>query len=419
MTDKKNASVAFIMVTLLLDTLGIGIIIPVLPRLLGSFLGNDVSLTSRYYGVFIAVYAAMQFVFAPILGGLSDRFGRRKVILSSLFGGSIDYFLMAAAPALPWLFAGRVVSGISGASFSAATAYIADVTPQEKRAQSFGLVGAAFGLGFIIGPALGGILGHYHVRLPFIAAATLNLLNFGYGLFVLPESLKPEDRRPFSWKRANSFSSIKNLAKHPIVLGLTGTLVASSLAQQILQSTWALYGQGRFGFSAMDVGVSLAVVGVASAIVQGGLLRVLMPRLGERRALVVGTLFSIAGFAAFGFSTRGWMLYALTFPFAIRGIAGPAAQSLLTSQVGPSEQGELQGSLTSLMSVTAIVGPLIGTSLFSRFGDLAATPYLPGAPFFAASALDAVGLVLAVRLFSRIPAKPAPRERESADVPLH
>jgi DHA1 family tetracycline resistance protein-like MFS transporter len=402
MTRRTKASVAFIFVTLLLDTLGIGIIVPVLPRLIESFVGGDVSLASHYYGVFIALYAVMQFVFAPILGGLSDRFGRRKVILSSLFGGGLDYLLMAAAPALPWLFLGRVISGISGASFSAATAYIADVTPKEKRAASFGLIGVAFGLGFIVGPALGGVLGHVHTRLPFVAAAVLNLMNFTYGLFVLPESLPPEDRRPFSWRRANSLSSLKSLARHPVVLGLSGTLVCSSLAQQILQSTWALYGQGRYGFTEMDVGISLAVVGVASAIIQGGIVRFVVPRLGERRALAVGTTFSVAGFTAFGLATRGWMLYALTFPFSLRGIAGPAAQSLLTSQVGPSEQGELQGSLTSLMSVTAIVGPIVGTSLFARFGDASATPFVPGAPFFAAALLDAIGLALAVRLFSHL-----------------
>ena len=218
MSEKRSASITFILITLLLDTLGIGIVIPVLPRLVQSFLGGGVASASRYYGLFIAVYAAMQFVFAPILGGLSDRFGRRRVILPSLLGAAFDYLLMALAPALVWLFVGRVISGITGASFSAATAYIADVTPRERRAQSFGLIGAAFGLGFIIGPALGGILGEVHVRLPFVAAAALNLLNFAYGVFVLPESLKPEDRRPFSWRRANPFASLKNLGSHAVVL---------------------------------------------------------------------------------------------------------------------------------------------------------------------------------------------------------
>jgi DHA1 family tetracycline resistance protein-like MFS transporter len=397
-------------VTLLLDTLGLGLVVPVLPRLVGSFVGGDIAAASRYYGVFIAVYAAMQFIFAPILGGLSDRFGRRRVILSALCGSGVDYVLMALAPSLSWLFVGRLVSGITGASFSPATAYIADVTPPEKRAQAFGLVGAAFGVGFIIGPALGGLLGGLDLRLPFAAAAVLNLANFFYGLFVLPESLAPENRRAFSWKRANPLSSLRNLGRHPIVLGLTATLVCSYLAQQILQAVWALYTQGRFGWSTMEVGVSLAVVGLASAVIQGGLLRVVMPWLGEKRALIAGTVASIVGFVAFGAANRSWLMYALIFPFSLRGIAGPAAQALLTRQVKPSEQGELQGSLGSLQSVTAIVGPLLGTGLFARFGDPAAAHYVPGAPYFLAAFFDVCGLLLALRLFSRLRAAPAASE---------
>lgn len=386
----------------MLDTLGIGLIVPVTPRLVGSFVGGEISDASHMYGFFVAAYAAMQFVFAPILGGLSDRFGRRKVILGSLFGASIDYLFMAFAPSLGWLFVGRLFSGITGASFSAASAYIADVTPPAKRAQAFGLIGASFGFGFVIGPGIGGLLSETSVRLPFMVAAGLNLLNFAYGLFVLPESLAPEHRRPFSMRRANPLASLRNLGKNPVVFGLTATIVCASLGQMILQSIWALYAQGRYGWSGLQVGMSLTAVGLATAVVSGGLLRLLIPKLGERRALVAGSLVSIAGFVAFGLASQGWMVYALIVPFALRGLVNPSAQAIITREVGPSEQGQLQGSITSVQSVTAIVGPLISTNLFAFFNREEASPRIPGMPFFAAAALDAIGLVCAIRLFVRL-----------------
>jgi DHA1 family tetracycline resistance protein-like MFS transporter len=403
MSRTRNASVTFILITLLLDTFGIGVIVPVLPRLVTSFTGGDVAAASRYYGVFVAVYAAMQFVFAPILGALSDRFGRRAVILSSLLGAALDYLLLALAPDLAWLFVGRVIAGITGASFSAATAYIADVTPPERRAQSFGLVGAAFGVGFIAGPALGGILGDLHLRLPFAVAAGLNLLNFLYGLFVLPESLAKEHRRAFSIRRANPFASLVNLGRHPVVLGLTGTLVCVYLGHSILQSIWAIYGQARFGWSAFEVGMSLTVVGVMTALVQGGLIRVIMPRLRERRAMLCGLLMSVLAMVGYGAATRGWMMYAIIVVSSLGGLAGPATQSLISREVGPSEQGEVQGSLASLMSVTSMIAPLLGTALFARFSPADASPHIPGAPFFLAACLNACGLLLALRLFARRP----------------
>jgi DHA1 family tetracycline resistance protein-like MFS transporter len=406
MDQKRNAGVPFILVTLLLDTLGIGVVIPVLPRLIGSFLGGDLAKASYYFGAFVAVYAAMQFVFAPILGGLSDRFGRRTVILASLAGAALDYLLLAFAPTLAWLFVGRVIAGITGASFSAATAYIADVTPKEKRAQSFGLMGAAFGLGFILGPALGGALGGLSLRLPFFIAAGLNLLNFIYGSFVLPESLSRENRRPFTLRRANPLSSLRNLGRHPVLYGLTATLVCSSMAQQILQSIWALHTEARFGWGPFDIGVSLAAVGVSAAIVQGGLIRLILPRLGERRALLLGVSINMAAFLAFASVTRGWMMYLILLPSALGGIAGPAIQAILSREVGPSEQGELQGSLTSLQSLTAILGPLLATNLFARFAPPDAVPHIPGAAFFAAAAFNFCGLLLALRLFARTPLRP-------------
>src|ERR1700729_2549965 len=264
----RRAATAFVLVTVLLDTLGLGLIIPVAPRLVASFLGGDLGAASHYFGVLVSLYAAMQFLFAPVLGGLSDRFGRRPVILISLLGAAASYLIAGFAPALGWLFVGRVISGITGASFSAAGAYVADVTPSERRAQSFGLIGAVFGLGFILGPALGGLLGDLGLRVPYFVAAGLNLMNMLYGLFVLPESLPPENRRPFSYARANPLGSLLALGRHPIVLGLTGTMMCSFLAQWILQSTWALHTMSRFGWSLGMVGVSLMVVGAATAVVQ-------------------------------------------------------------------------------------------------------------------------------------------------------
>jgi MFS transporter, DHA1 family, tetracycline resistance protein len=414
MDRKRSAGVPFILVTLLLDTLGIGVVIPVLPRLIESFLGGDIARASSYFGVFVAVYAAMQFVFAPVLGGLSDRFGRRIVILASLAGASLDYLLLAFASSLAWLFLGRVVAGITGASFAAGTAYIADVTPPEKRAQSFGLMGAAFGLGFILGPALGGFLGGINLRLPFLVAAGLNLLNFIYGSVILPESLGRESRRSFSLRRANPLSSLRNIARHPVILGLTATLVCSLLAQHILESIWALHTEARFGWGPRDVGASLALVGLTGAIVQGGLIRVIMPRLGERRALLVGLAVSAASFLAFSLATRGWMMYAILIPFSFGGLAAPASQAILSREVGPSEQGELQGSLSSLQSLTGILGPLLATSLFTWFAAPSATPHIPGAPFFAATGLSLVAMFLALRLFAKAPPKPLD---ESASLP--
>jgi DHA1 family tetracycline resistance protein-like MFS transporter len=405
-TTRPRSSSLFVFVTVLLDTLGIGLIIPIAPRLVASFLQDDLRSASRWLGVIFAIYSVMQFVFAPVLGGLSDRFGRRAVILGSLLGAALSYLLSGFAPALSWLMAGRVIAGITGASFSAANAYVADVTPPEKRAASFGLIGAAFGLGFIIGPAVGGLLGEYGLRVPYFVAAGLNFVNLLYGLFVLPESLRREDRRPFSWRRANPLGSLKNLGRHPIVLGLTGTLTCAFLSQWILQSVWALSNQSRFGWSLREVGVSLMVVGVSTAIVQGVLIRVLLPLLGERRALLLGMSIAAVGHIGFGLAQHGWVMYLMLFPFALNGLSGPATQALITREVGPSEQGELQGSLNSLAGLTAIAGPLLGTDLLARFGPETATPHIPGAPFLAAACFNLLGVALAVRLFMRTPVRP-------------
>ncbi len=397
----RRGSTPFVLITILLDTLGIGLIIPVAPRLVASFLGGDLSKASHSFGLLVSLYALMQFLFAPIIGGLSDRFGRRAVILVSLLGAAASYLLSALAPTLSWLFVGRIIAGITGASFSAANAYVADVTPPEKRAQSFGLVGAAFGFGFILGPALGGALGDIGLRAPYYVAAGLNFVNLIYGLFVLPESLPLESRRAFSLVRSNPFGALRNLAKHPIVIGLTGTIFCGFIAQWMLQSVWALDMQTRFGWSLRAVGVSLMLVGVATALVQGLGIRALLPRLGQRNALLFGLALSTLGHVAFGLASRGWMIYVLIFPFALGGIAGPATQAILTHEVGATEQGELQGSVNSLGGLAAILGPLIGTALLGRFGPIDAHPHIEGSAFYVAACFNALGLLLALRVFAK------------------
>jgi DHA1 family tetracycline resistance protein-like MFS transporter len=407
----RRAAVPFILITVLLDTLGVGLIIPVGPRLVASFLHGDLEAAARWFGVLMSLYSVMQFVFAPVLGGLSDRFGRRAVILLSLAGAATSYLASGLSTALWWLFVGRTVAGITGASFSAANAYIADITPPERRAASFGAVGAVFGLGFILGPLLGGFLGDYGLRIPYFVGATLNFVNLLYGLLVLPESLSRENRRPFSFARANPVGSLGSLRKHPVVMRLTGTLACAFIAQFVLQSTWALYSQARFGWTFKQVGFSFMAVGLSTALVQGLLVRAIVPLLGERRALVLGLTFGATGYALIGLASRGWMLYAFIPVLALAGIAGPAVQAILTREVGPKEQGELQGALNGLQGLMAIVGPIIGTSLLAQFGTDTSIVHVPGAPYFAACFFSASGLLLAVRTLARNPTPLAPGGR--------
>lgn len=402
MNQAKKGGIAFILITLILDTLGIGVIIPISVRLVAEFVGGDLVEASKYTGPFTSTYAAMLFFFAPIVAGISDRYGRRPVILIAALGMGTNYILQALAPTLSWLFVGRVIAGITGASFSSANAYIADITPPEKRAQAYGLVGAAFGLGFIIGPPLGGFLGSISLRLPFYVSGALSLLSFCYGYFVLPESLKEEHRRPFSWKRANPFATLKNISATPVLLGLTFTILCGFLSQQILQNTWVIYTDYRFGWDKLAVGLSLGTVGVGSAFVQGYLVRRAIPWLGERRSILVGMSISAAGFVGFAFANQGWMMYAILIPFVLGGIAGPATQALLTKEVGPSAQGELQGSIASLSSITAILGPVIGNGLFGYFSKGVMGLRFPGAAFFVSALLNLMGMAMAARLFSRM-----------------
>jgi DHA1 family tetracycline resistance protein-like MFS transporter len=397
----RTGSIPFVLVTIVLDTLGIGLLIPVGPRLVQSLVGGGVADEIKWFGYLMLLYSAMQFVFAPVLGGLSDRFGRRPVIFGSLLGAVFSYLASGFAPALSWLFVGRAVAGATAASFSAAGAYIADVTPPEKRAQAFGMIGAAFGLGFILGPALGGQLGSYGLRVPYFAAAGLNFVNLLYGIFVLPESLAPQNRRPFSLKRANPFGAVAALVREPFVRGLTLTMFCSFLAQMILQNVWALHTQARFGWSMREVGMSLMAVGLATSIVQGVLVRQVVARLGERRALVLGLCASALGFACFGLADTGWLMYVFIVPFVLGGMAGPATQALISRHVAANRQGEIQGAVMSLQGLTAVFAPYLGTSLLARFGTEGARPYIPGAAFFASCLLVLMGLAFALRLFAR------------------
>jgi len=395
--QNRKAAVPFILITILIDMLGIGLIIPVLPKLVTTMYGATLSEGSTVFGWFVASYALMQFLFSPVLGNLSDTFGRRPIILFSLLGTGIDYLLMAFAPSLGWLFAGRIISGITGANITAANAYIADVSPPEERAKNFGMIGACFGIGFIVGPALGGLLGRYGLRVPFMAAAALTLCNALYGFFVLPESHAKEHRRPFDWSRANPLGSLGALTTHPVVLGLTATIALERLAHDSLPSTWVLYTTYRFNWTELDNGLSLALVGLMYAIVSGGLTGLLVGKLGERRALIMGLLIGSVTFLMYGLATQGWMMYAFIVVGSLGGIAMPAIQSLITRMTPATEQGAVQGALTSINSIAAIVGPLMATGLFGYFTSAAAPVHMPGAAFLAASLLVAIGAGLAIR----------------------
>ncbi len=395
--QNKPAAVRFILVTVLLDMLGIGLIIPVLPKLVTTLYGGDLSAGSHIFGWFVAAYALMQFLCAPALGNLSDAYGRRPVLLLSLLGAGLDYLMMAFAPTWQWLFVGRVISGVTGANIAVANAYIADVTAPEERAKSFGLLGACFGVGFIFGPAVGGLLGEYGLRAPFLAAAGLNLCNTLYGFFVLPESHAPANRRAFDWSRVNPLASLRALARFPVVLGLTATILLDRIAHDSLPSTWVLFTTYRFNWTPWQNGLSLTLVGISFAVVSGGLTGKIVGKLGERRALIFGLCVSATGYLMYGLATQGWMLYAIIAATSIGGIAGAALMALITKLVPANEQGALQGALGSVQSVAAIIGPLMATGLFGYFTSAHAPVQLPGAAFLASALLVAIAIVLAVR----------------------
>lgn len=393
---KTNKAIIFIFITLLIDCTGIGIIIPVVPTLIQKLTGGNVSDAATYGGWLTFAYAAMQFVFSPVLGGLSDRFGRRPIILISLFGLGVDYVFLFFAPDLFWLFIGRIIAGICGASFTTASAYIADISTPEKRAQNFGMIGAAFGLGFIIGPLLGSLFSQFGVRVPFLVAAILSLLNWLYGYFILPESLAVENRRKFEWKRANPMGSLLHLKKYPSILGLIFSMFLIYIAGHAAQSTWTYFTMEKFKWNEQWVGYSIAFVGVSIAVVQGGLIKTAMKLLGQNKAVYIGLCFYIIGFMLFAFASQGWMMFAFMIPYALGGIAGPAIQGILSSKVPANEQGELQGALTSLMSLTSIIGPLVMTALFAYFTAKTTTVYFPGAPFMMGAVLTVFSLFIAL-----------------------
>lgn len=398
--EPRKAALLFIFITVLLDVIGLGIIIPVVPSLIIELTGERISNAAIYGGALMFIYAATQFVSAPFIGSLSDRFGRRPVILISLFGFGINYILLGLAPTIFWLFAARFVSGITGASMTTASAYIADISAPEKRAQNFGLIGAAFGLGFIIGPVAGGLLGEFGSRVPFFAAAALTLINFVYGYFVLPESLSIENRRSFDIKRANPLGSLKQIKSFPTISGLIGVFFLIYMSQHATQSTWTYYTMQKFDWDEKMVGISLGIVGLCVAIVQGGLTRIVIPKIGERNSVYLGLTFSIIGFLGFAFSPTGIILLAMILPYCMGGFAGPALQGIISNQVPANQQGELQGALTSLVSFTAIFGPPLMTNLFSFFAGNNSIIHFPGMPFFTAAIFILLALILSVRALS-------------------
>jgi DHA1 family tetracycline resistance protein-like MFS transporter len=399
---KRNASVVFVLVTVFIDVLGLGLVFPILPRLVQELLGGAVGQASFVYGLLLSIYAVMQFFSAPVLGALSDRFGRRPIILLALAGLGFDYLLLTVAPSIWWLVVGRVVAGILGATFTPAGAYIADVSPPEKRAANFGLIGVAFGLGFIAGPALGGLLGQSNLRLPFVICAVLTLGNFLFGLLVMPESLRAENRRAIQWSQTNPVGALRAVWRYRGVAAILPIFVIAQLAQQALQSVWVPYTTYRFDWSTTDVGLSLAIVGLLFALSQGALVRPAVGRFGELRTLIAALVVAVLGMVLFGLASQGWMMYAFTALYCLGlGLLGPATQGLMSRSVPMNEQGLLQGAVTSVMTGTAIIAPPVASGLFAVFISPAAPLTIPGAPFFLGSILCLVALLLAARQGSR------------------
>ncbi|MBK0379072.1 TCR/Tet family MFS transporter [Mucilaginibacter segetis] len=397
-----KAALGFIFVTLFIDVLGLGIIIPILPKLLQQLANVDVSMASQYSGYLTFTYASMQFLFAPVLGNLSDRFGRRPILLGSLFGFGIDYLFMAFAPSIIWLFVGRFIAGITGASTTTATAYIADVSTGNKRAANFGLVGAASGLGFILGIGLGGFLGAISIKLPFIVAAGLALLNALYGFFLLPESLPLKNRRRFEWKRANPVGSLLRIRNYSMAIStLITAYTLVYIGQKAVESTLPFYVIEKFKWTLHSISALGIFIGVLIASIQGGLVRFTIPKFGLQKNILAGITFYGIGLILIAFNNTGWLMYVYMIPYCLGGIGGTALQGFITEHVAPNEQGELQGALTSLTSVTTVIGPLLMTSLFHHFTDKTVPVYFPGAPFLMGAVLMFVAILLTVRSFRK------------------
>ncbi|WP_439532017.1 TCR/Tet family MFS transporter [Polymorphobacter sp.] len=399
--ETSRRALTFIFITVLIDAIGFGIIIPVMPGLITSLTGKGLAEAAEISGMIMFLYAVTQFICGPVIGGLSDRFGRRPVLLASLTAFGIDYLVMAIAPDLFWLVIARFFAGITGASFSTAYAYIADISPPEKRGPNFGLIGMAFGFGFILGPALGGIVAQWGDRIPFLVAAGLAFANALYGFLILPESLAPENRRRFDWRRANPVGSLVRFRNaHPMVLMLGLTVLVWTIGYQSLFSTWNYFTSLRFGWTPDQVGWSLAFTGLVGALVQGVLSRKLIPRYGARNIVIAGTLSGIAGYLVYASATAGWMLYAGILVAGLNGLVFPSLQSLMSAGVPPNEQGELQGAVTSLQSLAAIVGPPLMTTSFATFSRPSAPVYLPGAPYLLAAGFAVIALLIFFRAMS-------------------
>ena len=400
-SNKKSAAIGFIFITMLIDITGWGIIIPVIPKLIKELIHGDISEAAKYGGWLTFAYAITQFLFAPLVGNLSDKFGRRPIILISLFAFSMDYLFLAFAPTIEWLFVGRIIAGLTGASITTATAYIADVSTAENRAKNFGMIGAAFGLGFIIGPVIGGLLGQYGARVPFYAAAILCLLNFLYGFFILPESLSKEYRRDFDIKRANPIGALLHLKKHPKLIGLVIATFLLYVASHAIQSNWSFFTMYQFHWDEKMVGISLGVIGLLVGLVQGGLIRWINPRLGNQKSIYIGMALYTIGMFLFATATQSWMMFVFLIPYCLGGIAGPAMQAVISEQVPANEQGEIQGTMSSLMSASTIIGPPLMSSIFYYFTHDEAPFKFAGAPFVLAAFLMICRTLIAYFSFRR------------------
>lgn len=391
----------FIFITLLIDITGWGIILPVVPKLIKELIHGDISEAAQYGGWLGFAYAFTQFIFSPLVGNLSDRYGRRPVILISLLGFTADYIFLALAPSIRWLFAGRIIAGLTGASISTASAYIADISTDKNRAKNFGMIGAALGMGFIIGPVIGGLLGHYGARIPFYAAAGLCFLNFLYGYFILPESLDKNKRRPFDWKRANPVGSLRFLGKHSEISGLIIALALIYIGIHAVQSNWHFFTIYQFGWDERMIGISLGVLGLLLGLVQGVLIRWTTPQLGEYKSIYYGLICYSIGLFLFAFAYQGWMMFVFLIIYSLGGICGPSLQSVITKHIPSNEQGELQGALTSLVSATSIIGPPVMTNLFYYFTHEKAPFEFSGAPFLLASILMFVSVIIIFFVFEQ------------------
>ncbi len=397
----KKAAIGFIFITLLIDITGWGIILPVVPKLISELIHGDLSEAAKYGGWLGFAYAITQFICAPIVGNLSDKYGRRPIILISLFGFAIDYILLALAPSISWLFLGRIIAGLTGASISTASAYIADISTDEDRTKNFGLIGAAFGMGFILGPVIGGLLGYYGAQVPFYAAALLCLVNFLYGWFFLPESLDKDKRRPFDWKRANPIGTFNFLKKQSKIARLVVALILVYIALHAVQSNWHFFTMYKFSWTERTVGLSLGLLGLLLGLVQGFLIRWVTPKLGDEKSVYFGLFFYAVGLMLFAFASEGWMMFVFLIPYSLGGICGPALQSIISKSIPSNEQGELQGALASLVSATSIIGPPVMTNSFYYFTQDKALFQFSGVPFFMGSILICMSGIMIYFVFQR------------------